>query len=96
MVGSVSQGKKESVKGRPPWEAFFKHPGRSLVGGISAQAEDPTAVKEGKEGSRCRSGDIGTGGNIREETVEQEQAGVSGMRGESEGDRKVCWTTSAV
>lgn len=33
---------------------------------------------------------------MREETVEQEQAGVSGMRGESEGDRKVCWTTSAV
>src|SRR3954454_22776048 len=48
MAGSTSKGKKESVERRPVEQACFKLPGRSLVGGISAQQEDPAPA--GREG----------------------------------------------
>lgn len=44
MAGSITKGKEEPVKRRSAEQTCFKLPGRSLVGGISAQQENPATA----------------------------------------------------
>ena len=60
MAGGVTAIKEEPVKGRPIGQARFKLPGRSLVGGISAQQEDP-AIAGQKGWGRLSGGMAGQG-----------------------------------